>query len=321
MPTNDPPRAELTPELLALVRDRYGCAVRRPPRDLGGSFNLNVLVDERWVVRVYRPWVTSERIEEVQRVRDVCRAGGVPVPEIHETRDGARWCWFGDRVVELEGFVPGERMTTREHMAVGMRLLGESHSHLEGVIGHVPAPVANHLSDATALESTLLALEVVEGWDLTPMERRYARAAETLARLVPVCGLDEQLVHGDFKDTNVLLRDTQVVGVLDFDFTGVRPRIDDLALAVHYELERGGASLDDARSWVDAYDSGLGRPLSAIERAAFPYAMARMPLAYVVQLPALGTAARRDFNERRGPACVWWLEQMRDVERWRRAFA
>jgi Ser/Thr protein kinase RdoA (MazF antagonist) len=46
--------------------------------------------------------------------------------------------------------------------------------------------------------------------------------------------LPRQLAHGDFWDNNVLFRSGRVVSVTDFDFMGVRPRIDDLALTLYH---------------------------------------------------------------------------------------
>jgi hypothetical protein len=75
------PDPALSPELLEFVEARYGLRVEEP-RDLGGSFNLNLLAD-RHVIRVYGPWVTAARLRELQRVRRLLR--GTP-------RSG---CWPG----------------------------------------------------------------------------------------------------------------------------------------------------------------------------------------------------------------------------------
>jgi Ser/Thr protein kinase RdoA (MazF antagonist) len=42
------------------------------------------------------------------------------------------------------------------------------------------------------------------------------------------CGSQEQLVHGDFWDDNVLFAGDEVVLVTDFDFLGLRPPVGDL---------------------------------------------------------------------------------------------
>ena len=82
---------------------------RQPGRDLGGSLNLNLLVSRgagQLVVRVHRPSVSPARLEAVQAVRDRLDAAGVPCSVLVPARDGARWAWAGDRLVEVERFIP-----------------------------------------------------------------------------------------------------------------------------------------------------------------------------------------------------------------------
>src|SRR5579859_5447634 len=81
-------RATLSPELLACLRERYGLddTGDRPEgtRDLGGSSALNLLVTaggRRCVARIYRPYVSAARLEDIQRVRHVLTRGGVPCAE------------------------------------------------------------------------------------------------------------------------------------------------------------------------------------------------------------------------------------------------
>lgn len=316
------PRPALSPELLAFVEERYDLSVRTP-RDLGGSFHLNLGVDGH-VLRVYGPWVSAARLEEVQRVRRMLRARGFPIPDLRPAVDGSLWCAFGDGFLEVERYVDGLPMASWEQWRIGMRTLGRLHTHMAGLDLQVPPPIANYLPAAQALAATLEATAVVRAWGPTPQEERYAAIAETLAGLLPAVELPRQPVHGDFKDTNVLFRQTDLVAVLDFDFMGVRPRIDDLALSLHNLLQTG-APLAQVRGLVDAYDAGCAAPLSARERRALPFAMARMSLAYLQYLVLLGDAAyvrrlRREFNAQRGPACQWWLEAIRDHGLAHRAF-
>jgi Ser/Thr protein kinase RdoA (MazF antagonist) len=73
-------RARPTATLLTVLRERYGIAGSQI-RDLGGSSNLNLLVADdqtRYVVRVYRPYVTAGRLVAIHHVRRVLGRGGVP---------------------------------------------------------------------------------------------------------------------------------------------------------------------------------------------------------------------------------------------------
>ena len=62
------------------MREQYGIA-GNVVRDLGGSSNLNLLIEDaghRYVARVHRPWVTASRLADVQAVRRELARGGVP---------------------------------------------------------------------------------------------------------------------------------------------------------------------------------------------------------------------------------------------------
>src|SRR5438876_3644070 len=104
-------RGEASPGLFAALRDRYGMRGSEGVKDLGGSSNLNLLVPDvpdvpdvsdvsdvsdvpdgadvtnvargqrRYVVRVYRPWVTAARLADMQLVRRQLASGGVPCSE------------------------------------------------------------------------------------------------------------------------------------------------------------------------------------------------------------------------------------------------
>lgn len=114
----------------------------------------------------------------------------------------------------------------------------------------------------------------------------------------------------------------------DFDFLGERARIDNLALTLYYAhrtFSEDGSS-DDApqrlRDLVDAYERGLGDPLSRAERAALPLAIARQPLwsigGWVALLDDEGCARQHaagmyEETERA-------LRIVRQIERWQAAF-
>ena len=308
------PDPVLSAELLNFVANRYGLSAQSP-RKLGGSFNLNVLLNDH-VLRVYGPWVSAERLSELQRIRQTLQARGVPVPDLRLALDGSPWCIFGDCVLEVERYVDGAPMKSLEQLRLGMRMLGQLHSLMADLEVNVPPPLANHLPEELALAATEDVIALIHTWGPTPQEERYAEIAETLARTLPVMDLPRQPVHGDFWHNNVLFREDALVAILDFDFMGMRPRVDDLALPLSYFFQFGG-QLADVRELIAAYDSGATPPLSDDERRALPSAMARMALSFLQYLlipggEAYAQRARREFNTSRGPACEWWLNAWRD---------
>jgi Ser/Thr protein kinase RdoA (MazF antagonist) len=128
---------------------------------MGGSLNLNLLVhcgDERLVVRVHRPSVSSARLEDIQAVRDRLDAAGVACSALVPARDGARWAWAEGRLVEVERFIPhNAAMNTRPRLARGLPILGRIHTLLAGAKVS-PAgrnvELANHIEAGQVLSGT-----------------------------------------------------------------------------------------------------------------------------------------------------------------------
>jgi Ser/Thr protein kinase RdoA (MazF antagonist) len=288
-------RAVVSAELRELLITRWAIP-RQHGRDLGGSLNLNLLVsrgDEKLVVRVHRPSVRPARLEDIQAVRQQLHHAGVLCSALVPAGDGAWWARSGDRLVEVERFIPHDgRMNTLHRLARGLPILGCIHSVLAEVevspAGRA-AEFANHIEPGQVLSGTRAGAARIRSWHPAPAERRMASEAERLGELVAAgeagmaVGLPRQLVHGDFWDDNVFFRGKTPVFVADFGFMAERARIDDLALTLYYaDTELGLADSNDRiaalRPLVRAYASGLDHPLTGAEREALPWAIARQPL-------------------------------------------
>jgi Ser/Thr protein kinase RdoA (MazF antagonist) len=334
-------RAKPSAGLLEAVRRCYGIEGIDDTIDLGGSSNLNLLVDDntgRYVVRVYRPYVTASRLADIQLVRRQLKGFGVPISEALTTLDGKPWMIFDGRQVEVEHYVERDAdMDSWERLKTGLPLLGRIHSILQDVKvskeGSCPL-FANHIEPQDAISRTMQGVLRIRGWDPTPDELRLADAAEELAHLIFTTewnvapALPRQLVHGDFWDNNVFFRDGRVALVTDFDYMGERARIDDLALTLYFaNCQYPDDPVSDERivrlrSLVDAYDQGLDKRLSREERAALPLAIARQPLWSIG-----GWIALLDDEEaaRRHAAGMLWevewaLRILRDLNKWQEAF-
>jgi homoserine kinase type II len=335
-------RATPSPQLFELLCERYGLDSTDEARDLGGSSNLNLRVaagGRRLVARVYRPYVSAARLDAIQWVRRELAQGGVPCAEVVPTREGEPWTVIDRRLVEVESFVESEeKMDSWERLELGLPWLGRLHSLLQGAEvspeGGTPL-FANHVEPFDALDWTRRGARRVRAWGPSPAELRLVEAAEELAQRVAeaerdvVASLPRQLVHGDFWDNNVFFREGRVVLVTDFDFMGERARIDDLALTLYFtnstfsEDPVSDDRIRRLRRLVDAYDRGLDEPLTRVERAALPLALARQPLWWVGRWLALlddEERARRGLPGMAGDV-EWALQIMREAGRWQAAFA
>jgi homoserine kinase type II len=334
-------RAVWSAEILEAVRDEYSFDRIDERRELGGSSSLNHLLRigaNRYVVRVYRPYVTAARLDDIQRVRRRLRAEGLPCAEILATRAGRLWSMVDGRLVEVEGYVEHEAsMNSWDRLAVALPVLGRIHTILQ-TTEVVPAgrnpTFANYLASPDGPLRTAQGTQRIRGWATSSAERQLADAADELAELVAEAEkhliplLPRQLVHGDFWDNNVLFHKEELVLVTDFDYMGERARIDDLALTLYFtSMEFPEAPVSDEqrlrlRRLVDAYDSGLDMPLSSEERAALPLAMARQPLWSIGGWVALldDEASAREHALGTVSAVEWALDVMNHLEQWQAAF-
>lgn len=334
-------RAVASPDLLQAIRDAYGIECPTNPVDLGGSSCLNLLIgsaDEPRVLRVYRPYVTTSRLNAIQLVRRELGAAGVPCPNLVLTLDERPYIVFHDRLLEVERYTEYDAaMNTWERLEIGLTLLGRIHTILRDLDlsadGKAPE-FANHVEASAALDGALRGTHRIRSWQPSPDELQLTAAAEDLAHWVSsaeACfnmALPRQIVHGDYWDNNVLFHDGRVALVTDFDFMGERARIDDLALTLfytcleYYEESASDEQLRRLRRLLDAYDAGLDTPLTVTERLALPLAMARQPLwSFAVWIALLDDqrAARRHAAALM-PEVKWALGVVREARRWQAAF-
>jgi Ser/Thr protein kinase RdoA (MazF antagonist) len=336
-----PLRPMKSPELIDTVVQAYELTPNGDPIDLGGSSNLNLLFpwgDLGDVARIYRAWVTQERLEGIQSVRETLRAAGLPFPQTRPAADGRMFILFADWLVEVEPFVSGQDMRTWSELLDGMRMLGTIHTVLSGIAappGTRRAPAANHIDAADAFQTTMRACAAIRAFAASADEERIARVSEELASALRCAGdersleLPRQLVHGDFWDNNVKFQNGSLVAVLDLDFMEEGTRIDDLALVLYY-VNSGSTLASDRspvermqalRELVDAYDSGLECHLSEKERAALPLALARTPLKYARHLLQRTSAAeQRVIALAEAPELDWALSIAKLPGPWRAAF-
>ena len=334
-------RATVSQHLLESVSVSYGIDGGDSQIDLGGSSNLNVRVgtEEHHVVRAYRLHVTTDRLNEIHRVRHHLAASGVPCDGLLRTLDGRPWIEVDGHLVEVEEYVEHDAyMKPWERLTTGLRTLGATHdalANLESGVAGRSARFANYISADHALEATLRGVTRLRQAHPSETDLQVAANAEELARFLSSAegelkdDLPPGLAHGDFWDNNVFFRDSKLVFVTDFDYMGYRPRIDDLALTLYFacieflESPVSDRQLERLADLLRAYDDGTARPLSAGERSALPLAIARQPLwsigGWVVWLDD-EEAARRHAESTVGEV-QWALALTRDLARWQAAFA
>ena len=334
-------RGQLSPALLDALKEHYAIVPAEEPTDLGGSSNLNLLVNDgrrKLVMRVYRRSVSVARLVDIQNARRQLAAAGFPCLTPIPSRTGSDWTGVGSRLIEVEEYVEADgRMNTRHRVVSGLRVLGGMHNVLRKLntssASEAP-PFVNYVAPEDLVASCRRGVARIRSWGPTEEETRLAELAEELAYAVSVAdrGLDHssitrQVVHGDFWDNNVLYLGPDIVLIHDFDHMGRRARIEDVALTIYFlNSERTDAGEENGsrlRRMVDAYDSRLDEPLSAAERAALPVAIARQPLwsvgGWIAELD--DEVAARDHASGLLERVEFAREMMRTLRRWQDTLA
>ena len=243
---------------------------------------------QRWVLTLR----DAPPAEDAFRLMTALAAAGLPVPLPEPGRDGLRAQPFHDEFAMLIPVVTGAHLThpnTDALYALG-RTLGEAHR-----LGR-DLPGRPHPRNVLWMNSIV---ETVEGTARSVLDRALARQASwALGKALP-----QGLVHGDLFRDNVLFKDGQVSGLIDFDHTARGPLIFDLAVVALdwvYLADGGKAEL---AALASGYEEE--RPLEAAEHSDWGQALA---------LAALRFALARIAAPKKDPApIIVWLSRWADA--------
>lgn len=257
-----------------VLEETWGLTVHACPRLVISAHNALVWVDSDRGDLVLK-WSRARRrfpalASSTRLLLDVAEHG-VPVAAPLPVRDG--------RVrIELEGplgplsvavlpEVTGHWLDVTDLKAVASAggTLARLHRALR-TLEHRPSPtVPQHLAAQTEDPAPRLDRWLAESdRGLVPEASRHL--AQMLADAPPL-SQEQQLVHHDYRAANILVRDSAVVGVLDFDELEPAHRVDDLARASVYLATRFTNWRPTPRSARAALRKGYGavQPLSDVE--------------------------------------------------------
>jgi Ser/Thr protein kinase RdoA (MazF antagonist) len=330
-------RAGMCAALREYLIDQYALDAGSAFQDLGGGSNLNLKVirdGQDCVIRVYRPWFTKARLSAIHELQRAL-GGEIRTPQKLPARQGAPFCMWENRLVEMEEYIPfAQNMNRWDELIVGMRALGRMHArwaHLAPDLRADDDRFVNYIPLRDALPRVLRACARIRGWEHpTDAEREVAALSETLARMVDAHAYDlpRQPVHGDFWDNNVLFSNDALAFVTDFDFAGMRNRIDDVALTLYFADAQfmlfdpfAGDRIKQLRRMLRAYDEALDRPLTDAEWMALPYALARQPLWGIGNwaLSLDEETAARAYVQDMGWYLKWGISMVENADGWREA--
>jgi Ser/Thr protein kinase RdoA (MazF antagonist) len=199
-------------------------------------------------------------------VLDTLRA--LPVPRIIETLDGARHVVHEGRTIHLFEEREGEprdgylHPDDRRSMRAAMTRLAEIHRHL------ARAPMPCVLEQATEPSLWLgQRLARVTAGDIRLLPHGSAEVLRRIEELLEtVCSGSVQWLHGDYHLGNLLWRDEEVVGIVDFDDTACGTATSEAAMALFALARQDGGEKGfcyDRSLWnagLAAYVDACGDP-------------------------------------------------------------
>lgn len=299
----------MTPELQDLVLKHYQTGEIYHIYDLGGTYNLNLRLESAsgpFVLRVYRPWVHPERLQQIQAQKRTLFQAGFPVCLPMTTRDGSTFFRFRDRLAECEPFITHDPPVHDQfHYMRAFTFLGRLHSQLarQTVADFVQPLVSNyilpeeqkswlaHVQQKIQQTTSSHSLDQQIASDIC---RVTVQLTETLQHWWKEEGnrLPQQLIHGDYRLGNILFHKQQEapVALLDLEFIAVRERLYDIAYALYWMLWQQNAIHNPTQeAWkqililLSHYNAATHTPLTQQELMALPVEIARIPLYWIAE--------------------------------------
>ncbi|MBN9388930.1 MAG: phosphotransferase [Chloroflexi bacterium] len=291
------PRAVYTADLIRFINENYRPGPIKTVEDIGGTYNLNLLLEtaaQTFVLRVYRPWITRERLIVLQKIKEKLYKNHFPVVLPLTALSGQTVLEYQARLVEVEEYIPHGQFepdwAAYQKLFASMAAFHDFLRESVDIASFVSPAVSNYAPPKVLLEWLGQFEEVVQ--DREAFEVCY-KTRQILLRINPffeekVSNLPHQLTHGDWRAGNILFRNGQITGILDFDFLDMRERIFDLAYTLYWmfvTLEPGKAPED--LSWpkvgemLRSYNLASSFKLSKDEIEGLPIELALVPLYWV----------------------------------------
>lgn len=226
-----------------------------------------------YALRAYR-YASAERgrIENEHALIAYAQAHGLPALVPLPLPDGETMLEREGHFYALFPFAPGHQ-TLRGHLALGeIQAMGNFLGQLHQALRDYPHERVSQRQFTLDLATTLATIDTIEK-AIRSLPVRNAEDEEALASLTerrewlktasPVnfaelLALEQQVIHGDYQETNLFFENNQVSAVIDWDKACVAPRAWEVLRTLHYacQLEKTAC-----RAFLDAYRRVL--PLSS----------------------------------------------------------
>lgn len=254
-----------------------------------GTINRTVLVQTADTAYAYRAYLRPDqaRVQWEHTVIALADAGGIPVCRPHPLPDGETFVEREGRFFALfpvaSGYqIPREKLGFSEAAAAG-RCLARIHRALEGIppeqarLKTLTFDTAETLALIPRLEAAIQARDTQTAIDRAALQQlkqhRYwlEQAAWDNARMrLRLAALPQQVVHGDFQETNLFFAGNEVSAVIDWDQSGLTARAWEVIRALHLMLH---LAPEPCRAFLSAYRSLKALPDEELQEAAVCYSV------------------------------------------------
>jgi len=266
-----------------------------------GVSNSNWLIETtqaHFILTMYERRIETRDLPYFLGLLDHLSAKGSPVPRTIHDSTGAAYRMLDGKAVALIEFLPG--ISVDEPSPEQARNVGKvlAQMHLRAM--DYPATRANDLGPAQSAK-VLQECGPAQLHEIAPGLEETIEWSEQVAQEWPN-NLPESVIHTDLFPDNVLMRDKEVSGLIDFYFACNGPMAYDLAVThAAWSFDATGVDYqsDVGQALIEGYESV--RPLEGSERAALPLLAQAAALRFVssraqdwLDTPADALVTRKD---------------------------
>jgi homoserine kinase type II len=270
-----------------LVAWRIGPVLAAATPD-SGTINRTLLVETaagRFVLRAYRHAERQPVEREHAVIAHVCRHGLPAVAPLPLPGGGTILAREG-RFYALFPHAPGAQVRRGQLAEREFAAMGACLAALHQALRSCPATPSARRAFAIDRGATLAGIdelaaairELRSGCDFDRHVLRRLAARRTwvdqspLEALPDLAGVAQQLIHGDYQETNLFFLNGRVAAIIDWDQNYVAPRAWEVVRALHLTCK---FAVEPSRAFVEAYRAAAPLDLAELDLVARSYGLMR----------------------------------------------
>lgn len=241
-----------------------------------GDYRLNIIIDNRYVLRINDPVITEERLSSISRLCERYRDIGIMTPLIYRNDQGRFITEYGERICYLSDYLDyplqSELDSCNETQIQNevLRSVGVFSAKYSGVdlspvnsmwsiidLAPLDADVDEHQENLDTLVDGLKKLGETDLAKKVIMFNEEKRAnIKSVYKDLPRC-----VIQGDLNPTNILVKDNHFVGLIDFNLAGTEVNVNHFCNETNEGFDEDGFSTKTAEAlyceWTDLQNKKL----------------------------------------------------------------